>query len=83
MATRSTKRTPPVIERGLAVLAGSGATVSDGRIEFNSALGGDGGAGGSDGRGVGGVYNLEAFSADAATVIAHNHASTSNDDIFP
>jgi len=30
----------------------------------------------------GGVYNLGAFSFDSATVIAHNHASTSNDDTF-
>jgi hypothetical protein len=30
----------------------------------------------------GGVYNLGTFTADSATVIAGNHASTSNDDIF-
>jgi hypothetical protein len=83
VANRSTKRTCPVIERGLAILAGSRATVSDSRIEFNSARGGEEGTGGSDGRGVGGgVYNLGAFSADAATVIAHNRAATSNDDCF-
>ena len=83
MATRSTKRTSPVIERGLAVLAGSRAAVSDSRIEFNSAHGGEGGGGGSDGRGVGGgVYDLGMFSADAATIIAHNHVATSNDDCF-
>jgi hypothetical protein len=31
----------------------------------------------------GGVYNLGAFSVDALTDISANHASTSNDDIFP
>jgi hypothetical protein len=31
----------------------------------------------------GGVYNLGVFTPDAATVIKHNHASTSNDDVFP
>ena len=42
------------------------------------------GSGGSDGNGVGGgVYNLGVFTADIATAIHHNHASTSNDDIFP
>jgi len=48
------------------------------------ANGGAGGAGGSDGQGVGGgVYNLGTFTSDPFTVIAANHASTSNDDIFP
>jgi hypothetical protein len=31
----------------------------------------------------GGICNLGAFTFDAFTVIQHNHASTSNDDIFP
>ena len=31
----------------------------------------------------GGIYNLGAFTFDAFTVIKDNHASTSNDDIFP
>ena len=31
----------------------------------------------------GGIYNLGTFTFDAFTVIKHNHASTSNDDIFP
>jgi hypothetical protein len=31
----------------------------------------------------GGVYNLGTFLFDLATVIHHNHASTSNDDIYP
>jgi hypothetical protein len=30
----------------------------------------------------GGSYNLSTFLDDAATVIAHNHASDSNDDCF-
>jgi hypothetical protein len=54
--------------------------VSASEIAYNDALGGQGGA---DGLGIGGgVYNLGTFVADAATVIAHNHASTSNDDCF-
>jgi len=39
--------------------------------------------GGSVDTGEGGVDNLGAFTSDKATVIAHNYASTSNDDIFP
>jgi hypothetical protein len=31
----------------------------------------------------GGVYNLGAFTFDVTTIIRKNHASTSNDDIFP
>ena len=54
--------------------------VSASEITYNEALGGHGGA---DGLGIGGgVYNLGTFLADSATVIAHNHASTSNDDCF-
>ena len=50
----------------------------------NEALGGDKGAGGIDGHGVGGgVYNLGTFAADLVSVIKKNDASTSNDDIFP
>ena len=38
----------------------------------------------ADGLGVGGgVYNLGTFTFDMATRIKKNHASTSNDDIFP
>jgi hypothetical protein len=41
-------------------------------------------AAGTDGLGIGGgVYNLGTFLADAATVIRHNRASTSDDDLFP
>jgi hypothetical protein len=70
---------------GLAIVApGASATVSDSTITDNRALGGAGGAGGSAGHGIGGgVYNLGSFSVDLATIIKHNHASTSNDDIFP
>jgi hypothetical protein len=53
-------------------------------ISSNQALGGLGDGSGTDGLGVGGgVYNLGAFLFDPSTVIAHNHASTSHDDIFP
>jgi hypothetical protein len=30
----------------------------------------------------GGVYDLGMYSADVATVLAHNRAATSNDDCF-
>lgn len=54
------------------------------RIEFNQATSGSAGTGGTDGDGIGGgVFNVGTFNVDAATVIAHNHASTSSDDIFP
>jgi hypothetical protein len=37
----------------------------------------------TDGLGVGsGVYNRGTFLFDAATIIAHNHASTSDDNCF-
>ena len=53
-------------------------------VALNEADGGAAGAGGSAGAGIGGgVFNAGMFSADAATVIALNHASTSNDDVFP
>src|SRR5262249_50774993 len=70
----------------LAIQAGAQATVSDSTITHNKADGGARGAGGSDGKGVGGgvyVYNIDAFVVDALTVIKKNHASTSNDDIGP
>jgi len=57
--------------------------VSASEISYNQALGGLGDGDGMDGLGVGGnVYTLGTFLADAATVIRHNHASTSNDDCF-
>ncbi len=52
-------------------------------ISYNQALGGSGDGGGTDGLGVGGrIYNVGTFLFDRLTVIAHNHASTSNDDCF-
>jgi hypothetical protein len=54
-------------------------TLTGATVEYNLALGG-----GNGGLGVGGgVYNLGAFAFDPTTVIKKNHASTSNDDIFP
>jgi len=44
---------------------------------------GEGDDDGTDGLGIGGgVYNRGTFLRDAATVIRHNHASTSDDDCF-
>jgi hypothetical protein len=69
---------------GIAVVAKSSATVNHSTIQFNQALGGRGGTGGSNGHGSGGgVYEAGIFAHDAFTVIAHNHASTSGDNIFP
>jgi hypothetical protein len=52
-------------------------------VTENRASGGDSGAGGSDGEGIGGgVYNLGVFDFDALTLIFGNHASTSHDDVF-
>jgi hypothetical protein len=52
-------------------------------VALNRADGGAAGAGGSTGAGIGGgVFNLGTFTSDPATVIALNHASTSDDDIF-
>jgi hypothetical protein len=47
-------------------------------VAGNMALGAPGGQGVG-----GGVYNLGTFTFDVTTVIHHNHASTSNDDIYP
>jgi hypothetical protein len=69
---------------GLYTFTATSAAVSDSVITRNQAHGGAGGAGGNDGHGVGGgVYHLGTFTVDAVTLIRHNHASTSNDDIFP
>jgi hypothetical protein len=69
---------------GLAVLAGS-AGVSFTTIGHNQAVGGNGGAGASNGNGVGGgVYAASKNSVSVIkSVIKNNHASTSNDDLFP
>ena len=54
------------------------------QVLLNEADGGAAGSGGSAGEGIGGgVFNLGTFAFDLATLIAHNHASTSNDDVFP
>jgi hypothetical protein len=61
----------------------SSVSVTASGVINNRAQGGEGEDGGSDGQGIGGgVYNLGLFTFDVATVIAHNHASTSNDDTF-
>ena len=53
------------------------------QISHNQAIGGSGDGEGTDGLSIGGgVYNLGTFLLDALTVIAHNHASTSNDNCF-
>jgi hypothetical protein len=68
---------------GVYVDADSTVIVSASDVTHNMAGGGNGADGGKDGQGVGGgVYNLGALLFDDATVIALNHASTSNDDGF-
>jgi hypothetical protein len=68
---------------GLFISAKAMATVENSVVSGNQALGGAAGAGGSAGQGVGGgVYNLGTFDLDAASIVAGNHASTSNDDVF-
>jgi hypothetical protein len=65
---------------GVSSLTVTGSTITD-----NQAQGGQGGAPGKAGQGIGGgVYLAAGGSAceDVLTVIAHNHASTSNDDVF-
>jgi hypothetical protein len=55
-----------------------------GRILLNQASGGAAGLGGSDGVGLGGgIFNAGTLAIDAITVVNQNHASTSNDNIFP
>ena len=68
---------------GIYVDALSTLTLTRVRVEHNVARGGDAGTGGSDGDGVGGgVYNAgDTVDADH-TKIKHNHASTSDDDVF-
>ena len=75
---------------GVCVAAAGTVNVSASDISHNRADGGEGDQhgrgrhhGSADGLGVGGgVYNLGTFLADAATVIRHNRAATSNDDCF-
>jgi hypothetical protein len=69
---------------GVYNIAGSKMTVTAGRITANRAVGGKGKHGGSDGQGLGGgLYHLGTFIVDPATVIRRNHASTSNDNVYP
>jgi hypothetical protein len=63
----------------------SSLTVTGSAITDNQAQGGQGDAPGDAGQGIGGGVYLAAGGIaceDALTVIAHNHASTSNDDVF-
>jgi hypothetical protein len=69
-----------IYEDALSTLTLTGATV-----ELNHANGGEGDDGSSDGQGIGGgVYITPGGGAcaDVLTVIAGNHASTSDDDVF-
>jgi phospholipase/lecithinase/hemolysin len=71
---------------GGGIYDGTGATVAatGSTITHNRADGGEGDNGGSPGLGEGGgVSDAGAFSADPTTVIAHNHASTKGDNVFP
>ncbi len=61
------------------VLALEGAIVTK-----NLSLGGEAGSGGNEGEGIGGgVYYLGTYSADKATVIKKNQATTSHDNLWP
>jgi hypothetical protein len=62
----------------LGRFSASSLTLTGCLVSLNDAEGASGGSGIG-----GGVFNLGAFTADAATLIARNHASTSNDDVFP
>jgi hypothetical protein len=69
---------------GLPAFSGSTATLKDSTIKHNRARGGDEGASGSDGHGVGGgVYARGTFTFDALTLIIFNEASTSGDNSGP
>src|SRR5581483_3068214 len=57
--------------------------MSNTAVTDNRAVGGAAGSGGSAGQGIGGgVYTLGDFYADVVSVIRHNDASTSYDDVF-
>jgi hypothetical protein len=69
-----------VYEDALSTLTLKGA-----RVKHNRAIGGEGDEGGSAGLGIGGGLYLAPGAvacADVLTVIAHNHATTSDDDVF-
>ena len=64
--------------------SGSKTTLTACSITHNRARGGRGRHGGSDGHGVGGgLYNLGTVAVDPATVIHKNHASNSNNNVYP
>jgi hypothetical protein len=53
-------------------------------VNYNLAIGGEAEEGGSDGQGIGGgVYHLGPYSADSATVITKNQATTSDNNVGP
>ncbi len=69
---------------GLYIAIGTLASLTGASVIGNQADGGSGNGGGADGLGVGGgVYDLGDLITDIATVIAGNHASTSNNNVFP
>jgi hypothetical protein len=70
---------------GLFIAPRCSATVNASAIDLNSAIGGLAGLGGNKGNGIGGgVYNdLGMFTYDMLTIIAHNFASTSNNNVYP
>jgi hypothetical protein len=70
---------------GSTAFGASSVTITGSAITDNQAQGGQGAGPGNDGQGIGGGAYLAAgsiASKDVLTVIAHNHASTSNDDVF-
>jgi hypothetical protein len=64
--------------------SGSKTTLTACSITHNRAGDGKGKHSGSDGQGVGGgPYKLGTVAVDPATVISKNHASTSNENVYP
>jgi hypothetical protein len=62
----------------------SGLTLTGAIVRFNLALAGEAVDTGFDGTGIGGgVYHLGTYSADSATAIQKNQATTSNNDVGP
>ena len=71
------------MERQFPRMDGS-ARSTNSTVTNNDADGGKGHGGGAAGLGRGGgVDDLGSLTVDVFTLIAHNHASTSNDDVFP
>ena len=70
---------------GLAVFARSTAALTACTIQANTARGGAAGFfTGYPGHGIGGgAYGIGTITFDAATVIARNQASTSNNNVYP